>query len=138
MQMDLQFGLMFLRTIMALLFILMLIYISMKYGGSKLQNIQNRRYIKILERVSISKENSLLVVKIGQKAYVMASTNGKVEIISELSQEEIIEVVTLNAIPQYKDLKDFYEKTGLKKISEKVPVKNFYEKLRFKKEDRNE
>lgn len=136
--MDLQFGLMFLRTIIALLFILMLIYISMKYGGSKLQNIQNRRYIKILERVPISKENSLLVVKIGQKGYVMASTNGKVEIISELSQEEIIEVVDSKAIPQYNDLKDFYEKTGLKKISEKVPVRNFYEKLRFKKEDRNE
>ncbi|WP_374119111.1 flagellar biosynthetic protein FliO [Clostridium sp. OS1-26] len=126
---------MFLKIVIFLPFILILIYISMKYGGSKLQNIQNGKYIKILERAPISKENSLLVVKIGQKGYVMASTNGKIEIISELSQEEIIEVEASKAIPQYKDLKDFYEKTGLKRISEKAPVKNFYEKLRFKKED---
>lgn len=136
--MDLQFWWMFLKIVIFLPFILMLIYISMKYGGSKLQNIQNGKYIKILERAPISKENSLLVVKVGQKGYVMASTNGKIEIISELSQEEIIEVETSKAIPQYEDLKDFYEKAGLKKISEKVPVNNFYEKLRFKKEDRNE
>lgn len=136
--MDLQFWWMFLKIVIFLPFILLLIYISMKYGGSKLQNIQNGKYIKILERAPISKENSLLVVKVGQKGYVMASTNGKIEIISELSQEEIIEVEASKAIPQYEDLKDFYEKTGLKKISEKVPVKNFYEKLRLKKEDRNE
>lgn len=136
--MDLQFWWMLLKIIIFLPFILMLINISMKYGGSKLQNMQNGKYIKVLERAPISKENSLLVVKIGQKGYVMASTNGKIEIISELSQEEIIEVEASKVIPQYEDLKDFYEKTGLKRISEKVSFKNFYEKLRFKKEDRNE
>lgn len=136
--MDVQFWWMFLKIVIFLPFILILIYISMKYGGSKLQNIQNGKYIKILERASISKENSLLVVKIGQKGYVMASTNRKIEIITELSQEEIIEIEASKVIPQYENLKDFYEKTGLKKISEKVPINNFYEKLRFKKEDRNE
>lgn len=136
--MDLQFWWMLFKIIIFLPFILMLIYISMKFGGSKLQNIQNGKYIKILERAPISKENSLLVVKIGQKGYVMTSTNGKIEIISELSQKEIIEVEASKAIPQYENLKDFYEKTGLMKISEKLPVKNFYEKLKFKKEDRNE
>lgn len=136
--MELQFGLMILRTVMALLFILMLIYVSMKYGGNKLQDIQKGKYIKILERATISKENSLLVVKIGQQLYVMASANGKIEIISELSQEEVLEVEASKVLPQYKDLKDFYEKTGLKKFHEKNPIKNFFEKLRFKKEDRNE
>lgn len=38
----------------------------MKYGGNKLQDIQKGKYIKIVE-TTISKENSLLVVKIGQK-----------------------------------------------------------------------
>lgn len=138
MDLDLQFGLMIFKTVIALLFILMLIYVSMKYGGNKLQDIQKGKYIKILERAPISKENSLLVVKIGQKTYVMTSTNGKMEIISELSQEEILELEASKALPEYKDLKDFYEKTGLKKFREKILVKNFYEKLRFKKEDRNE
>lgn len=136
--MDLQFGLAILKTGIALVFILMLIYVSMKYGGNKLQDIQKGKYIKIIERSSISKENSLVVVKMGQKAYVMASTNGKIEIISELSEEEILEIEASKALPEYKDLKDFYEKTGLKRFGEKILVKNFHEKLRFKKEERNE
>ena len=136
--MDLQFGSEILRTIIALIFVLLLIYVSMKYSGSKLQDIQKGKYIKILERASISKENSLLVVKIGQKGYVIASSSGKIEIISELSKEELIEVEASKALPQYKDLKDFYKKTGLNKLQEKIPLKNLCEKLKFKKEDRNE
>lgn len=136
--MDLQFGSELLRTMIGLIFVLILIYVSMKYGGSKLQDIQKGKYIKVLERASISKENSLLVVKIGQKGYVMASSSGKIEIISELSEEELIEVEASKSLPQYKDLKDFYEKTGLNKLQEKIPLKNLCEKLKFKKEDRNE
>ncbi|WP_411679144.1 flagellar biosynthetic protein FliO [Clostridium thailandense] len=136
--MDLQFGSEILRTVMALGFILILIYVSMKYGGSKLQDIQKGKYIKILERAPISKENSLLVVKMGQKGYVVASSSGKIEVISELLEEELIEVEASKVLPQYENLKDFYEKTGLKKFQEKIPVKNLCEKLKFKKEDRNE
>lgn len=136
--MDLQFISEILRTVMALVFILILIYVSMKYGGGKLQDIQKGKYIKVLERASISKENSLLVIKIGQKGYVMASSSGKIEIISELSKEELIEVEASKALPQYKDLKDFYEKAGLNKLQKKIPLKNLCEKLKFKKEDRNE
>ncbi|MBV7272209.1 flagellar biosynthetic protein FliO [Clostridiaceae bacterium UIB06] len=136
--MDLQFGSEILRTVMALGFILILIYVSMKYGGSKLQDIQKGKYIKILERAPISKENSLLVVKIGQKGYVVASSSGKIEVISELLEGELIEVEASKVLPQYENLKDFYEKTGLKKFQEKIPVKNLCEKLKFKKEDRNE
>ena len=136
--MDLQLWWMFLKIIIFLPFILILIYISMKYGGSKLQDIQNGKYIKVLERTPISKENSLLVVIIGQKGYVIASTNGKIEIISELSKEEVATVQATKAIPQYENLKDFYEKTRLKKFSEKVLAKNFSEKLKLKKEDKNE
>lgn len=112
--MDLQFLWMFLKIIIFLPFILLLIYISIKYGGTKLQNIQNGKYIKILERTNVSKTNSLLVVKLGQKTYVMASTNGEIKIISELSEDEAVKLENDKVIPQYKSLEDFYDKTGLK------------------------
>ncbi len=118
--MDWQFWLMLLKILISLPFILLLIYISAKFGGNKLQNIQNGKYIKILERTSISKENSLLVVKLGEKGYVLASTTGKVHIISELEKDEVLKLEDSKIIPQYANLKDFYSK------------------LKFKKEDRDE
>lgn len=136
--MDLQFWWMLLKILIFLPFILLLIYASMKFGGNKLQDIQNGRYIKILERAAISKENSLVVVKIGDKGYVMASTNGKLEIISELDREEIVKIEALRTIPQYNSLKDFYEKSGLKKVSDSPQLRNLYTKLKFKKEGRDE
>lgn len=113
--MDLQFWVMLFKIIICLPFVLILIYISVKFGGNKLQNIQNGKYIKILERTPISKENSLLVVKIGGKGYVLSSTVGNISIISELNEDEILSVEASKTIPQYADFKDFYRKLKLKK-----------------------
>ena len=132
--MDLQFGWMLLRVIMALLFVLFLIYLSMKYGGNKLQYIQKGRYIKVLERTSISKENLLVVVKMGSNGFVIASTNDKMEIISQLTKEEIEKIEESKAIPQYENLREFYEKAGLKSFYEKN-LRILYKKLKLKKED---
>jgi len=135
--MDLQFLWMLFKIIIFLPFILLLIYISIKYGGNKLQNIQNGRYIKILERAAISKENFLLVVKIGEKGYVMSSANGKLEIVLELDEKEILKVEASRAIPQYESLKDFYEKSGFKNFCERTNLTTVYEKLKIKKEGRD-
>jgi flagellar protein FliO/FliZ len=135
--MDLQFLWMLFKIIIFLPFILLLIYISIKYGGNKLQNMQNGRYIKILERAAISKENSLLVVKIGEKGYVMSSANGKLEIVSELDEKEILKVEASRTIPEYESLKDFYEKSGFKNFCEKTNLTSVYEKLKIKKEGRD-
>lgn len=115
--MDLNFWIMLLKIIVFLPFILILFYLSVKYGGSKLQQIQNGRYIKVLERVALSKENSLMVVKIGDKAYVMTSATGKVETLLEIDDNEIkkIEQLKQNQIPQYVSLKEFYQKVLKKK-----------------------
>lgn len=135
--MDLQFLGMLLKIIIFLPFILLLIYISIKYGGNKLQDMQNGRYIKIIERAAISKENSLLVVKIGEKGYVMSSVNGKLEIVSELDEKEILKVEASRAIPEYESLKDFYEKSGFKNFCDKTNLTTVCKKLKIKKEGRN-
>lgn len=135
--MDLQFLWMLLKIIMFLPFILLLIYISIKYGGNKLQDMQNGKYIKVLERAAISKENSLLVVKIGEKGYIMSSTSGKIEVVSELDEEEILNIEASRVVPQYDSLKDFYEKSGFKNFCDKTNLTNVYKKLKFKKEGRD-
>lgn len=108
--MDYNFWLMLLKIVVFLPLVLVLFYISIKYGGNKLQGIQNGRFIKVLERLPLSKENSLIVVKIGDKGYVLTSAQGKVDTLLELSQEELKKLETSKDIPQYATLKDFYQK----------------------------
>ncbi|MFL0251624.1 flagellar biosynthetic protein FliO [Clostridium neuense] len=101
--------------------IILLIYVSLKYGGSKFQDMQNGKYIKVLEKTSLSKEASLLIVKIGLKGYVISSTPSKTEILMEISDEELYSLEKVRKIPQYKSFGEFFK-----------DVKN---KLWMKKED---
>lgn len=113
--MDSSFWFMILKIIIFLPLVLMIFYISVKFGGNKLQVLQNGKFIKVLERVAISKENSLLVVKIGQKGYILTSSNGKVEKLMELEECELANIETAKELPQYTSLVDIYEKVFKKK-----------------------
>ncbi|WP_139904195.1 flagellar biosynthetic protein FliO [Clostridium thermarum] len=104
-----------LQLVFFLPFIIFLIFLSMKLGGSKLQNFQKGKFIKVFERTTISKENSLIVVQIGSKGYVMASTTGKLEIIKELEDAELAAITAQKAVPQFSSLQDLYKKIGLKR-----------------------
>lgn len=124
--MDKQLLLMILNIIVVLPFILFLIYLSLKYGGGKLQSLQNGRFVKVIERVPITKESSILVVKIGEKAYVMSAGNNKTEILMELEEDEIQKIESMNKLPQYS------------RANIDDSVKKILDKLKLKKEDRNE
>lgn len=113
--MDLQFFATLLKIIVVLPFVLMLIYISIKYGGGKLQDLQKGKYMKILDRLSLSKENNILVVQIGEKAYVVSSVQGKIEILFEVPSEDIIKIECSKEIPEYRNIKDLINKLKSKK-----------------------
>lgn len=81
--------LLFLKVIIALGVTLLMIYILAKVGNKSIDSSNNGKQIKVLEKTQISKENSLLIVKIRDKGYVMSSNTGKVEILSEISKEDI-------------------------------------------------
>jgi flagellar protein FliO/FliZ len=95
--------------------VLGLIYLSLKFGGSRLQSLQNGKFIRVLERVALSKENSLMVVKLGEKGYVISSNNSKTEILQELSKEELLSLLEEKQIPQFDSFKDFYQKLNTRR-----------------------
>lgn len=113
--MDKEFLIMIIKLVCFFPFILLSIYLVLKYGGSKFSNMQNGKYIKIFERVQLSKDNSLLVVKIGQKGYVISNTSKGLEILMPVSKEELLEIEKSRNIPQYKDLKELYERVKKRK-----------------------
>jgi len=87
--MNFEFLGMFANIILALGVTLGLMFLSFKLMGTKLNAINNKKYVKVIERLQITKENSILIVKIGEKGYVVTSTSGHMEKLSELSEEEI-------------------------------------------------
>lgn len=106
--MDSELVKMFINILLILPFIVFLIYISLKYGGTGLQKLQNGRLIRILERVPISKENSILVVKIGSKSYVITSTNHSIEILKELDESEELKLLESKTNLKLGGIKDIY------------------------------
>ena len=125
------------RLIVALLVILPLIYLSLKLGGNKLQNVQNGNYMKVIEKLSVSKENSLLVIKIGEQGYIFSSTGTKMEIIKELTEEQVSEIQKSKQITQYKNVNEFLTdfKSRIKFEDKKKLLKSIKNKLKIKKED---
>ena len=87
--MDFNFFGMFVQLILALGVTLGLMFLTFKVMGKKVNSINNSKYVRVIERVQVSKENTILVVKIGNKGYVMTSSTGNMGKLSELSEEEI-------------------------------------------------
>ena len=114
---DGEFWMLIFKIVVFLPFVLLILYLSLKYGGNKLQKLQNGRYMKILDRISLSKENSIVVVKIGEKAYAISSSAKEISILFELPREEIINIENNKDIPQYEDMKELFKKHIMKKGS---------------------
>lgn len=113
--MESDFWVMLFKIVIFLPLIICMVIISLKLSAKKLQNFQNGKYIKVLERNCVSKENSLLVVKIGEKTYVLSSTSNKIEILMELQEADILSLEASYKVPEYKSFKELYYKLVNKK-----------------------
>jgi flagellar protein FliO/FliZ len=111
--MNFEFLGMLIQLILALAVTLGLMFLSFRLVGAKLSNIDSKKYIKIIERVQVTKENAIVVVKIGQKGYIITSTSGHMEKLSELSEEEI-SIIEENKKKVAKEMTESYNKLELK------------------------
>lgn len=78
-----------LRLLVSLVIVMLLMILTFKLLGNKIVQINNNKYMKILEKIQISKDNSILIVKVGEKGYVMSSSSGSLQKIDDLSENEI-------------------------------------------------
>ena len=84
-----EFLLELIRLLIALGVTLSLIFLSYRLAGKKVNEINNNRYVKVVERVQLTKDNYILIVRIGKKGYVITCTNNNMNKLEELSEEEI-------------------------------------------------
>lgn len=73
-----------LKIIIFLPFVLVLAWLCLKIGGSKLTNISGKRILKTIEKMPLSNKAALHVVLIDEKPYLISSSDQSIEILMEL------------------------------------------------------
>lgn len=88
---DINFGMLALRMFIFLGLVLVLIYLVLRKFLPMLMQpgSMHNRAIKILERVPIDQKRSLLIVEIQEKAYLLGSAEGQVNVLMELDREKL-------------------------------------------------
>lgn len=87
--MDGQFAANIIKIIVFLPIVLLLAFISLKIGGSRMMKIRGGRIIKIIEKVPLSNRSFLCVVLINDKPYALSCSDEKVEVLMELPSDSI-------------------------------------------------
>lgn len=111
--MDLEFLGMISQLILALGLTLGLMFLTFKLMGTKLDSINKNKYIRVIDKVQITKENFILIVKIGAKGYIITSATGHMEKLLELSEEEI-DKLEADKTKTAKDVSEAYNKFLIK------------------------
>ena len=105
--MDLEFIGICIRLICSLGAVLLLIFIMFKLFGGKVNDINDRKYMKILDRMQVTKECSLVIIKVGEKVYLMSSSTKGLEKIDELCEEEV-EIIQNKKQESLKEIQGIY------------------------------
>ena len=122
--MNLEFFKICVQLIVALGITLGLMFLTFRVFGSKINDINNNKYVKVIERVQVTKENSIITVKIGKKGYVMTTGAGHMEKLSELSEDEINNIEEEKKKTTQEMTQNYYELISkIKKIYSNI-VKN--------------
>ncbi|WP_300380717.1 flagellar biosynthetic protein FliO [Clostridium sp.] len=81
------------QLVFALALIFLLMYLLTKLSGNKLDKINENKYITVIERTNISKDTSILLLKVGEKGYIISANNNNVGKLQEISKEEMTSII---------------------------------------------
>ena len=96
------------KLIVSMIIIFALMIILFKYANKGINGNLNKKYVKVIERVQISKDGYILVVKVGKKGMVLSTSTGHTEKLQELTEEELAEIEEAKQ-QALKDMNNKYE-----------------------------
>lgn len=96
------------KLIVSMIIIFALMIILFKYANKGINGNLNKKYVKVIERVQISKDGYILVVKVGKKGMVLSTSAGHTEKLQELTEEELAEIEEAKQ-QALKDMNNKYE-----------------------------
>jgi flagellar protein FliO/FliZ len=120
--------------------VIFLIIICIRFGKINSDKLDRFKYIKILERTTLSKDTNIFVIKIGDEGCVISSSPSKLEILKDLSKEDIesIEKSKLDFSNQIKDIeinKILKENKFISNFINKFIKERIFENKFFKKKN---
>lgn len=75
--------------------VILLIFISLKLSQKSLSKIGSGSYINVLEKLNLSKDIYLLLIKIGNTGCVIVVSSNNTKVIKNLSENEINEIIEM-------------------------------------------
>ena len=78
-----------LKIVLALIVILLLMLATAKLSSSKFNNVSSKKSIKVLEKIQLSKDTSIFVLKVLNKGYIVSISPNNTTLIDELTDEEV-------------------------------------------------
>lgn len=111
----------FLKLLVFLPLVLCLIYLTLRLGSKKYNLLQKGRYIKIIEKTQISKDSFILIIKVGDKGWIMGCSQGNMEKLHELTDEEVKAIELQKDLAQQEIINKYDEL--LKKLKSRRSIK---------------
>ena len=115
--------------------VVLLIFISLRLSKKSLIKIGSGSYVKVLEKINLSKDICLYVIKSGNTGCIIVTSNNNTQVSKKLNEDEINEIIEMKN--QHNDLSylnnlDFSKILNKKMLSDKV-LKNKISKKKGKR-----
>ena len=115
--------------------VVLLIFISLRLSKKSLIKIGSGSYVKVLEKINLSNDICLYVIKSGNTGCIIVTSNNNTQVIKKLNEDEINEIIEMKN--QHNDLSylnnlDFSKILNKKMLSDKV-LKNKISKKKGKR-----
>jgi len=121
--MQMELAILMIKLLFALVVVFGLMFLLVKVSNNKISKINHGKYIKVLERTNLSKDNSIILLKVGKKGYIIGSSSKGIEKLEEISEEEIA-LIDENKEKQKEEINQQYEEI-IRKVSLKFKkIKN--------------
>lgn len=82
------------RNLSAFLFVILLAFLTLRYGLGYFHNRFNRGVLKVVERVVLDprRGNALYLVQVGDEYYLLGASQGSLRLIKELQAETVEQI----------------------------------------------
>lgn len=76
-------------TVVVVAFIIYLSYLASKYLGRGIAKSSSSRYMRLIDQITLGQERYIAIVQVSGKYLLVGITAGQINILSELSDEEL-------------------------------------------------
>ncbi len=104
-----------LGTLVVVIGILLLTYISTKFIGKGVAIRHGSSYMKIVDKIAVGQNQALLIVTIGKRHFLVGTSSSSMSLLSELNEEDLEEIPNLFGSEQKETFNQILKKIGNRK-----------------------